>query len=59
MHSHPHTAIHDLVDKLMDIITHVYDDFWLWVAIAALEWERHDYANKNAVLRCVAYYFWH
>src|ERR1700755_695954 len=35
----------------MDIITHVYDDFWLWVAIAALEWERHDYANKIAVLR--------
>jgi len=43
----------------MDIITHVYDDFWLWMAIAALEWERHDFASRKAVQRGVAYYFWH
>ena len=44
----------------MDIITHVYDDFWLWMAIAALEQERHDFANRKAVRqRGVAYYFWH
>ena len=42
----------------MDIITHVYDDFWLWMTIAALEWERHDFATKNAVLlRGASYYF--
>lgn len=32
----------------MGIITHVYDDFWLWMAIATLELERHDFATKMA-----------
>ena len=29
----------------MGTITHVYDDFWFWMAIAALELERHDFCG--------------
>ena len=39
----------------MDIITHVYDDFWFWMAIAALELERHVFATKMAAQGCAAY----
>ncbi len=34
----------------MGIFTHVYDDLWFWVPIAALELERHV-ATRMAVQR--------
>jgi hypothetical protein len=33
----------------MGIITHIYDDFWFWMAIATLELERHDFGTEMAV----------